>query len=53
MLTRMSDRSLARRYFKDLFNAGELGVDEEIRSIQAFFDPAHLLRPLGLTKSPG
>jgi predicted ester cyclase len=142
MLTRMSDRSLARRYFEDLFNAGELGVADEIlhreisffgpitpagihgidafkrfalewfrgfpdrhfelmeewidgdriaclfhitgthhgafmgqaatgnpidvkamnflrieggriRSIQAFFDPAHLLRPLGLTEPPG
>jgi len=141
MLPCMSDRSLARRYFEDLFNAGELGVADEIlhpeisfvgpitpegiygidayrrfalewykgfpdrrfelveewvdgdriaclfhitgthqgvflgqpatgntidveamnvfrieggriRSIQAFFDPAHLLQPLGLTKPP-
>jgi steroid delta-isomerase-like uncharacterized protein len=142
MLARISDPSLARRYFEDLFNAGDLGVADEIlhrgisffgpitpdgirgidaykrfalewyrgfpdrrfdvveewvdgnkiaclfhitgthqgmfmgqaatgntidveamnffrieggriRSIQAFFDPTHLLEPLGMTKPPG
>lgn len=40
MLARMSERSLARRYFEDLFNAGELGVAEEIlHPAISFFGP--------------
>lgn len=46
MLAGMSDRSLARRYFEDLFNAGELGVADEIlhREI-SFFGP---ITPAGI-----
>lgn len=32
-----ADRSLARRYFEDLFNAGDLGVAEEILSPEITF----------------
>lgn len=40
MLTGMSERSLARRYFENLFNAGELGVADEILHPEiSFFGP--------------